>query len=96
MYWDWKPLYTQPDIIDIIMSELKNIPCAIRGFHYYRRYWTLYLGEELICQHDDGNPFVVFAIKTCSQENDRTYGHLPREILRATKFLIDRGALVQL
>ena len=76
------------------MSELKNIPCAVRGFHYYRRYWTLYLGEELICQHDDSNPFDVFAIKTCSQENGATYGYLPKEISRATKFLIDSGAPV--
>ena len=63
-------------------------------FHYYRRYWKPYLGEELICQHDDSNPFDVFAIKTCSQENGGIYGHLPKEILRTTKFLIDRGALV--
>ena len=49
------------------MSELKNIPCAVRDFHYYRRYRTTYLGEELVCQHDDSNPFDVFAIKTCSQ-----------------------------
>ena len=73
------------------MSELKNIPCAGRGFHYYRRYWTPYLREELICQHDDSNPFDVFPIKTCSQESGGTYGHLPKEISRATKFLIDRG-----
>ena len=76
------------------MSELKNISCAVRGFHYYRRYWTPYLGEELICQHDDSNAFDVFAIKTCSKENGGTYGHLPKEISRATNFLIDRGALV--
>ena len=76
------------------MSELKNIPCAVRGFHYYRRYWTPYLGEELICQHDDSNPFDIFAIKTCSQENGGSYRHLPKEISRATKFLINRGALV--
>ena len=65
------------------MSELKNIPCAVRGFHYYHRYWTPYLGEELICQHDDSNLFDVFAIKTCSQKNGGTYGHLPKEISRA-------------
>ena len=76
------------------MSELKNIPCAVRGFHYYRGYWTPYLGEELICQHDDSNHFDVFAIKICYQKNGGTYGHLPKEISRATKFLIDRGALV--
>ena len=76
------------------MSELKNTPCAAPGFHCYRRYWTPYLGGELICQHDHSNPFDVFAIKICSQENGETYGHLPKEISRATKLLIDRGALV--
>ena len=76
------------------MKELKNILCAVRGFHYYRCCWTPDLGEELICQHDDSNPFNVFAIKTWSQENGGTYGHLPKEISRATKFLIDMGALV--
>lgn len=76
------------------MSQLQDVPCAIRGFHYYRRYWTPYLGEKLICQHDDVNPFDVFAIKTCSLENGQIYGHLPMEISRATKFLIDRGARV--
>ena len=54
------------------MSELENIPCAVRGFHNYRRYWTPYLAEELICQHDGSNPFDVFVIKTCSQENGGT------------------------
>ena len=76
------------------MSELKNIPCVVRGFHYYCRYWTSYLGEELIRKHDDSNPFDVFVIKTYSQENGRTYVHLPKEISRATKFLIDSTSVL--
>ena len=76
------------------MSFLEDIPCAIRGFHIYRRNWNPVLGETLHCIHDKGNPFDVFAIKTCSPQNGQTLGHLPREISRATKFLIDRGAEV--
>ena len=36
----------------------------------------------------------MFAIKTC-KSNGQIVGHLPREILRVTKFLLDRGAVVQ-
>ena len=74
------------------MTVLEDI-CAIRGFHYYRRYWKLFLGENLICLHDKGNPFDVFAIKACS--SGEIVGHLPREISRATKFLHYRGAEVK-
>ena len=36
----------------------------------------------------------MFAIKTC-KSNGQIVGHLPREIPRVTKFLLDRGAVVQ-
>ena len=36
----------------------------------------------------------MFAIKTC-KSNGQIVGHLPREISRVTKFLLDRGAVVQ-
>ena len=45
------------------MSVREDIPCAIRVFHYYQRYWKPFLGENLICLHDKGNLFDVFAIK---------------------------------
>ena len=38
------------------------------------------------------NPFDVFAIKTLNSDKVIT-GHLPREISRVTKFLLDRGAV---
>ena len=38
--------------------------------------------------------FTKFAIKTCRMNENKIVGHLPREISRATKFLLDRGANV--
>ena len=67
---------------------------AIRGFHFYRNIWNPKQGEELLCLHEDRNLFDMFAIKTCQRESGETVGHLPREISRPTKFLIDRGAKV--
>ena len=48
--------------------------------------------EHLSCTHELGNMFDMFAIKTC--QGNRTVGHLPMEISRATKFLLDRNAIV--
>ena len=39
------------------------------------------------------NEYDVFSIKTC-QGSGKTVGHLPKEISRARKFLLDRGATV--
>ena len=68
--------------------------CAIRGYHYHRRHWTPVINETLKCLHDEENTFDVFAIKACKVESFETVGHLPREISRATKFLLDTGAVV--
>ena len=67
---------------------------AVRGFHYYKRFWNPEPEETLNCSHELNNPFDFFAIKVCSISNDEIVGHLPMEISRVTKFLIDRGAKV--
>ena len=36
----------------------------------------------------------MFAIKTSRMSDNKIVGHLPRQIFRATKFLLDRGANV--
>ena len=64
---------------------------AIRGYHVFRKIWEPVIEEELKCTHEVGNEYNVFSIKTC-QGSGKTVGHLPREISRATKFLLDRGA----
>ena len=68
---------------------------AVRGYHYHRRYWSPIENETLQCFHESGNPFDVFATKTCSKRSLQAMGHLPREISRLTKFILDRGAEVE-
>ena len=72
-----------------VQAEFKT---AVRGFHFYKKYWEPEESEELECFHERDE--IVFAIKTCQKGTNKTVGHLPMEISRATKFLIDRGATV--
>ena len=44
--------------------------------------------------HEEGNTFDRFAIKVCKKDKNEIVGHLPMEISRVTKFLLDRGANV--
>ena len=71
------------------MSLIREFESAIRGFHYYKRYWNPRLEEELFCSHEEENAFDVFAIKITDESG---VIHLQREISRVTKFLLDRGA----
>ena len=74
-------------------EKILEFTAAIRGYHYYKRYWQPKEAEKLDCLHEVDNPFDVFAIKTGNSDKNIT-GHLPREISRVTKFLLDRGAVV--
>ena len=65
---------------------------AVRGYHVYRDTWKPYVSECLRCEHEIDNLFDMFAIKVCLDNS--IVDHLPREISRATKFLLDRGALI--
>ncbi|XP_057290014.1 uncharacterized protein LOC130657458 [Hydractinia symbiolongicarpus] len=65
---------------------------AVRGFHYYKTYWKPEENQSLDCFHENNNVFDRFAIKVCEFGNDKPVGHLPKEISRVTKFLLDRGA----
>ena len=77
-----------------IQLKRYEFPCAVRGFQVYGKHWSPSVDEELTCLHERNNAFDAFAIKTVN-ENLETCGHLPREISRATKFLLDRGAVVK-
>jgi len=69
---------------------------AVRGYHFYRKYWKPYLLQKLDCNHEPENAFDRFAIKMFIKENgkEKIVGHLPREISRPTKFLLARGAVM--
>ena len=66
---------------------------AIRGYHYYRNTRNSEESEVLQCSHELENAFDLFAIKTCKPEG-QIVGHLPMEIARVTKFLLDRGEVI--
>ena len=67
---------------------------AVRGFHYYRKSWLPEPEQTLNCFHEEGNTFDRFAIKVCEKDKNEIVGHLPMEISRVTKFLLDKGANV--
>lgn len=70
--------------------EVHTFTAAVRGFHYYRRFWKPKENEKLDCMHEPGNVFDRFAIKTVDERGE-TVGHLPKEISRVTKYFLDRG-----
>ena len=63
---------------------------VVRGFHVYRDVWKPLENEELECLFERHNLF-----DTSRLEGGQILGHLPREISRPTKFLLDRGTKVR-
>ena len=71
-----------------------QLESAVRGYHYYRKYWSPKEHETLNCYHEPRNPFDIFTIKTCSHGSLQPVGHLLSEINRLIKFILNRGAEV--
>ena len=67
---------------------------AVRGIRYHRKSWLPEPEQTLNWFHEEGNTFDRFAIKVCKKDKNEIVGHLPMEISRVTKFLLDRGANV--
>ena len=74
-------------------STIYEFIAAVRGFPVYRQEWQPQENDGIICSHESDNLFDAFAIKTMNVEG-KTAGHLPREISRPTKFLLDRGVKI--
>ena len=43
------------------------------------------------CTNEEDNPYDIFSMKVCKPDSDEIVGHLPMEISRITKFIVDRG-----
>ena len=73
--------------------------CGLRGFHVYKEIWTPVTGEILPCSHERNNVHDRYAIAAkrsfVGRLDSAVVGHLPREISRATRFLILHGGLVK-
>ena len=72
-----------------------ELDSAVRSYHYYRRYWSPQENEILKCYHKTGNPFDIFAIKTCSNQDPCSMDNLPQEINRITKYLLERDTEIE-
>ena len=66
---------------------------AVRGFHVYKINWKPQEGELLKCAYEVDNPYDMFSTKICKPDSNEIVGHLPMEISRMTKFILDRGAV---
>ena len=90
------------NFLTFVIKQVKNhdvvkyfqLTAAVRGFHYYRKSWLPEPEQTLNCFHEEGNTFDRFTIKVCEKDKNEIVGHLPMEISRVTKFLLDREANV--
>ena len=81
-------------ILQMAYNNIFEFWAAARGYHYNRRFWISQKDKILECFFETHNPFDRFAIKACKVESENAVGHLPWEILRVTKFFMDRGAIM--
>ena len=81
-------------ILQMACNKVFEFSAAVRGYHYYKRFWIPQKDQILECFFETHNQFDRFAIKVCEVGNENAVGHLPREISRVTKFFMDRGAIV--
>lgn len=74
--------------------------CGLCGFHVYKEIWKPIVGELLRCSHKRNDIYDHYAIaankRLCGRLANSIAGHLPREISRATRFLLLRGGMVHL
>ena len=63
---------------------------AVKGFHVYKTNWKPQDQDLLKCTHKEDNPYDIFSMKVYKPDCDEIVGHLPMEISRITKFIVDR------
>ena len=68
---------------------------SLSGFHVYKAIWELKVSEKLACSHEENNRDDPFTIKTCQLDSGKIVGHLPMELSRISKFILDRGAKIE-
>ena len=70
-------------------DKVIEFTAAVRGYHYYRRFWKPEPSQKLNCFFKEDNPFDPFAIKVCEIGKTAAVGHLFLE-----KFLGQRSFLL--
>ena len=81
----------------IMAIESVNYDGAGHGYYVYKSVWEPKEGQVLSCSQEKNNTYNMFAIKTCltdKNEKEQIVEHLPLELSRFIKYLLDRGAVV--
>ena len=76
------------------LERVSSLQATVRGFHVYKAIWEPKDSEVLAWSHEENNPHDPFAIKTCQLDSGKIVGHLPMELSRISKFILDRGAKI--
>ena len=71
--------------------SIREFNTALRGFHYYKRYWTPKPDEKLTCAHEEENAFDIFVMKY-AKRMVLFVGHLPRELSKDNKVFSGQGS----
>ena len=79
----------------MFLERVLSLQPAVRGFHVCKAIWKPKDSEVLGCSHKQNNPQNPFAIKTCQPDSGKIVGHLPVELSRISKFILDRGANIE-
>ena len=77
------------------LERVLSLQPAVRGFHVYKAIWEPKDSEVLACSHEENNSHNPFAIKTCHLDSGKIIRHLPMELSRISKFILDRGAKIE-
>ena len=65
----------------------------MRGYHVYKDIWATVVGEELPCQHEDGNRANSFTVAVVRGE--AIIGHVPpKKISSVCSLYLRRGGLI--
>ena len=67
----------------------------VMGFHVYKAILEPKDSEVLACSHEEHNIHDPFVIKTCQLDSGKNVGHLPMELSRISKFILHRGAKIE-
>ena len=77
------------------LERVLSLQAAVRGFHVYKAIWEPKDSEVLAWSHEENNPHDPFAIKTCQLDSGKIVGHLPMELSRISKFILDRRGQIE-
>ena len=65
---------------------------CVRGFHIYQDIWTPVIGEELLCEREEGNPNDRYAVPVLNVS--MVVGHVARHISTLCNVFLRRGGSI--